>query len=97
MQVIEDWEMERTPRFSLVIGSASKSSPVGHLQGMRYRTRAPGYMRMVTYRDGRVELFVISAPDEDHIRCEEEDGEALRDCMAQRIAGFRVDYGLRLK
>jgi hypothetical protein len=97
MQVIEDWESERTPHFSLVIGSASKSSPVGHLRGMRYRTRAPGYMRMVTYRDGRVELFVIAAPDEKHVRCVQQDDEGLRDCMARSIAGFRVEYGLRLK
>jgi hypothetical protein len=96
MQVIEDWE-DGTPRFSLVVGSASKSSPVGHLPGMRYRTRAPGYMRMFTYRDGRVELFVVAAPNEEYLRCEDEAAAALQRCIAQRTAGFKVEFAMRLK
>jgi hypothetical protein len=97
MQIIEDPETERTPRFNLVVGSASKSSPVGHLPGMRYRTRAPGYMRMVTYRDGRVELFAVAAPSEEYLHCEAVDGAALQDCVRRRIAEFKVEFGMRLK
>lgn len=97
MQIIEEVESERTPRFSLVVGSASKSSPVGHVEGMRYRTRAPGYMRMITYRDGHVELFVIAAPDEEYLHCDDVDGSALQACMRQKIAAFKVEYGMKLK
>jgi hypothetical protein len=97
MQVIEEWEEQRAPRYSLVIGSASKSSPVGHFEGMRYRTRAPGYMRMITLRDGTVQLFVIAAPDEDYLRCEVEDPVQLQACMARMTAAFRMEYALRLE
>jgi hypothetical protein len=97
MQIIEDWEDVGTPRFSLVVGSASKSSPVGHFEGLRYRTRAPGYMRMMTYHDGTVELFVVAAPDEHHLRCEEVDAAALQACMQQKMAAFKVEHGMRLK
>jgi len=97
MQIIEDPESSGTPRFNLVIGSASKSSPVGHVEGMRYRTRAPGYMRMVTYRDGKVELFVVAAPNEDHLHCLDVDAAARQACMRQKTAAFKMEYAMRLK
>jgi hypothetical protein len=84
------------PRFSVVSGSASKVSDTGHTKGMRYRASAPGYMRVVVQRNGRVDLFVIAAPDEDYLRCT---GAALEleRCMSERSAAFTTRFGMRLK
>jgi hypothetical protein len=95
LQVIEG-RAERDPRLNLVVGSGSKSSPVGYADGGRYRSSAPGYMRIMTHRDGRVDLFVIAAPDEHYLHCEPDDGE-LSACMREKTAAFRVVYGQRVK
>jgi hypothetical protein len=97
LQVIASPDSASWPRYSVVVGSASKSSAVGHVEGMRYRDRAPGYMRMVTHRDGRVDLFVIAAPDKTYLRCQETDQAALQTCMREKMAGFRITYAMRLK
>ena len=41
------------PTYNLVSGSASKLSSVGDGDGMQFGRSAPGYMRLVTYRDGK--------------------------------------------
>jgi hypothetical protein len=86
-----------TPRCTAVVGSASKSSPVGHFKGMTYRDPAPGYMRMMTYRSGRVDLFVVAAPDETYLICEQVDAAALERCMNEKSAAFRITHVQRLK
>jgi hypothetical protein len=85
-----------SPYYSLVSGSGSKLTGVGHAEGMRYRRMAPGYMKLITHRTGRVDLFVVAAPDEDHLRCEG-DGEELVQCMTRSVAAIQPTYGMRLR
>jgi hypothetical protein len=84
------------PRYSVVSGSGSKLSDVGHTRGMRYRASAPGYMRVVVHKSGRVDLFVIAAPGEDHLACPGE-GLQLEACMGSRTSDFTTRFGMRLK
>lgn len=85
------------PRFDIVSGSASKVSEVGHVEGMRYRAAAPGYMRMVVHRSGRVDLFAIAAPEgKDWLECAGE-GDALEKCMTEGERQFTTRFGMRLK
>lgn len=97
IQVIshEGWE-PGWPQYTVVSGSGSKVSSVGHIDGMLYRHAAPGYIRVVTHRNGRVDLFVIDAPDESYLECPGE-GAALEQCMAERTAAFRTSYSMRLR
>jgi hypothetical protein len=85
------------PRYSVVSGSGSKLSSVGHTEGMLYRASAPGYMRVVIHRSGRVDLFVIASPeDEDFLACGGT-GLALEQCMNSRAGEFTTRFGMRLK
>lgn len=84
------------PRWSLVSGSGSKVSRVGHIEGMQYRHAAPGYMKLFMRRDGTVELFVVAAPGRSSLSCLGE-GEALRECMTKTVAGFETTFGARLR
>lgn len=85
------------PRFNVVSGSGSKLSGVGHVDGMRYRASAPGYMRVVVHRSGRVDLFVIASPeDEAYLTCAGS-GSDLEACMQSRAAEFTTRFGMRLK
>lgn len=85
------------PRFSVVSGSGSKLSSLGHTDGMRYRAGAPGYMRVVVHHTGRVDLFVIASPeDEAYLACDGT-GLALEECMESRSREFTTRFGMRLK
>jgi hypothetical protein len=85
------------PRFSTVSGSGSKLSSLGHTEGMRYRGGAPGYMRVVVHRSGRVDLFVIASPEsEEYLTCTGAD-LALEQCMESRAREFTTRFGMRLK
>jgi hypothetical protein len=84
------------PRYSVVSGSGSKVSDVGHTQGMLYRAKAPGYMRVVVHKSGRVDLFAIAAPGEDHLTCAG-DGMQLEACMSSRSSDFTTRFGVRIK
>lgn len=85
------------PRYSVVSGSGSKLSSLGHTEGMRFRASAPGYMRVVVHRSGRVDLFVIASPeDEDYLICSGT-GLALEECMQSRTADFATQFGMRIK
>lgn len=84
------------PRYSVVSGSGSKVSSVGHTEGMVYRASAPGYMRVVVHRSGRVDLFVIAAPDDDFLTCAGT-GLALEECMNSRAREFTTRFGMRLQ
>jgi hypothetical protein len=85
------------PLYSLVSGSGSKVTRVGHIEGMMYRHAAPGYMRLVIQRGGRVDLFVVAAPDRAYLRCDEPPGEALVACVAEKAARFSTTWSVRLQ
>jgi hypothetical protein len=85
------------PRYNVVSGSGSKLSGVGHVDGMRYRASAPGYMRVVVHRSGRVDLFVIAAPEDDAYLTCGGSGSELEMCMQTRAAEFTTRFGMRLK
>ncbi|HEX6308391.1 MAG TPA: hypothetical protein VFZ69_09405 [Longimicrobiales bacterium] len=84
------------PRFSVVSGSGSKVSDIGHVEGMRYRAAAPGYMRVMIHRSGRVDMFVINAPDESYLTCTGT-GLDLERCMSERSRQFTTRFGMRMK
>jgi hypothetical protein len=85
------------PRFSVVSGSGSKLSTLGHTPGMQYRARAPGYMRVVIHRSGRVDLFVIASPEDDEYLACAGTGLDLEECMESRAQEFTTRFGMRLK
>jgi len=84
------------PRWSIVSGSGSKVSDVGHIDGMTYRAAAPGYMRVIIQKNGRVDLFVVNADDEHSLGCDG-DADAIATCMAEHTAKFTTRYGVRLQ
>jgi hypothetical protein len=84
------------PRFSLVSGSGSKHTPVGHADGMLYRHAAPGYMKLVTHHSGRVDLFVVAAPDAGYQRCSGE-GDGLAACLDAADRAITTTFGMRLR
>jgi hypothetical protein len=84
------------PKFSAVSGTGSKVSNVGHIEGMMYRKNAPGYMRIVTHRNGRVDFFVTAAPDERYMSCGGE-GVELEQCMNTGASRYTTQFGYRVK
>ena len=95
LQVIKATE-PLDPRFMLVSGAGSKLSQVGHINGMVYRGREPGYMRLVVKKNGRMDLFVISA-DESFLTCDRGDPTATAQCLSAGIAAFRNTYSMPLR
>jgi len=95
LQVIRHDEPDE-PRFSVVSGSASKVSRIGHTPGMQYRAGTPGYMKVIVSRAGSVALFAVAAPGRGYLVCEGED-EALRACMADYTRSFETTFGMRLR
>jgi hypothetical protein len=96
LQLIDHQEDFPWPRFTAVSGSGSKVSDVGHIRGMLYRNAAPGYMRVVTHRSGRVDLFIIAAEDDDWLACSGT-GPELEQCMEEGLNQFVTRYGLRIR
>lgn len=84
------------PVWTVVSGSGSKLSDVGHVDGMRYRAAAPGYAKVFVRRDGHVDMLMIAAPGEAQLECAGT-GEALQACMRAAMASFAPRYGVRLK
>jgi hypothetical protein len=95
LQIIQHTEFP-WPKYSMVSGTGSKVSNVGHIEGMMYRKNAAGYMRIVTHRNGRVDMFVTAAPDEHFMTCSGE-GTALEQCMNEGAARYTTQFGLRVK
>jgi hypothetical protein len=95
LQVIASDSFPR-PRYDLISGSGSKGSPVGHTEGMIYRREAPGYMMLLTHHSGRVDLFVVAAPDDSYFRCGGQ-GEELARCMHQGVAAIQPTFGMRIR
>ena len=95
LQVIKATE-RLDPRFMLVSGAGSKLSQVGHIDGMVYRGRQPGYMRMVVKKNGRIDLVVVSA-DESFLTCDRGDATATAQCLEAGITAFRNTYGMSIR
>ncbi|HEY0305552.1 MAG TPA: hypothetical protein VGC44_11270 [Longimicrobiales bacterium] len=95
LQVIKGTET-LDPRVMIVSGAGSKLSEVGHIDGMVYRGREPGYMRMVVKKTGRIDLFVVTA-DESFLTCDRGDAAATAQCLEAGIGAFRVTHGITLR
>ncbi len=85
------------PKYILVSGAGSKEDGVGYVKGMRFRHAASGYMRLMFYKDGRVDLFVISAPGDRTPKCLDVDRAAREKCMVLTANSFTDVYSMRLK
>lgn len=95
LQVIRDPSTDvGSPRYSLVAGSASKLSEVGHVAGMLMRRSWPGYARMFVLRDGGVILSMVGAPPE-YLSCEEEGPDRQR-CMDEGVEAYRTLWSDRI-
>lgn len=95
LQVLRGLNREE-PSFILVSGSGSKLSRVGHAEGMLYRSLEPGYMMLVTKKDGSTDLFVHSAP-ESFLACDTGPPEFWEQCVNAGAEAFRVTFGMTLK
>jgi hypothetical protein len=96
MQVIEG-RGGAEPKHILVSGAGSKEDGVGYIKGMKFRHAASGYMRLMFYRDGRVDLFVIGAPGDQTPKCAEVDPAEREKCMVTTANTFDDVYSIRLK
>lgn len=81
---------ETEPRFILVTGAGSKSSKIGHAEGMLFRASEPGFMQVVVKKNGTVDLYVWAAPAQ-YLTC------ADAQCVADGVAAFRYRFGQPLK
>lgn len=95
LQVIQATE-PTDPRFMVVSGSGSKTSPVDWRPGMLFREAQPGYMRLVTWKSGRTQLFVTAAP-KDAVNCKAKDDAAREQCSQEALPAFRTYYSVQLK
>jgi hypothetical protein len=87
---------DEEPRFMVVSGAGSKLSRVGHTEGMLYRSLEPGYMLLVTRKDGGAEIFVYSAPP-DYLSCAEGPPSFQEQCVNAGAGEFRAKFGVTLK
>lgn len=83
------------PKFSIVSGSASKLSRIGPEKGMRFGISAPGYMRLLVHKDGRMSVFVEAVPDRFQ-SCPKEDPKRAQ-CMAEGVAAFETVHSQRIR
>jgi hypothetical protein len=95
LQVIQATE-KLDPRWMIVSGAGSKLSQVGHIDGMVYRGREPGYMRMVVKKNGSMELIVVSGP-EDYYKCERPDAASTAQCVAAGVQAFQNSHSIVIK
>lgn len=86
---------DEDPRYMLVSGAGSKLSRVGHLEGMMYRALEPGFMQLVIKKNGGIDLFVYTAPEE-YLKCNGET-RPLNECVESGASEFKVRWGGRLK
>ena len=94
LQVIEG-RHPNDPKFSLVSGSASKVSEIGMEEKMYFGRGAPGYMRLVVYKNGGVGVFVESAPER-FKSCPKGEPERL-ECMAAGVAAYETVHSQRIR
>jgi hypothetical protein len=96
LQVIQGQGSDE-PKWMVVSGAGSKQDDVGAIKGMKFRHAASGYMRMMVYKNGHVDLFVIASPGDKTPECHEVDLTAREQCMVATSAAFTDVYSLRLK
>jgi hypothetical protein len=82
------------PTYSLVAGSASKITSVGHLEGLLVRRAEPGYARLFVLRDGGLVLSLEAAPAE-FLECEPGDGREA--CLERGVAAYRTVWRDRIR
>jgi hypothetical protein len=95
LQVIEQERPDR-PQWTLVSGSASKTSDVGPTEGMRYGADLPGFMRIAFRTDGGIELHVFAAPIP-YMHCGDEEGEDVGTCMREGPSKYEEVYSSQLR
>ncbi|HEY0809753.1 MAG TPA: hypothetical protein VGD49_06300 [Longimicrobiales bacterium] len=95
LQVIKGTQ-KLDPRFMIVSGAGSKSSQVGHIDGMVYRGNQPGYMRMIVKKNGGVDLYVVSAPEE-FMTCNRGLEDLNQQCIAAGVQAFKTTYSMTLR
>jgi hypothetical protein len=84
------------PRFIVVSGAGSKSSKVGPTDGSVYRNPGPGFMRLVTLKNGAVDLFVAAATP-DFLKCDAADESVRQQCIEVGPTQFNTVYSVRIK
>jgi hypothetical protein len=94
LQILDGVE-ETDPKINIVSGSASKTSPLGGADGLRFGQSAPGYMRFVIENDGGVILYVEAGPPE-FTECPAAEPQHTT-CMSEGMAAFRTVYTQRLR
>lgn len=87
---------ETEPRWMVVSGAGSKSSTVGHTDGMQYRSLEPGYMMLVVKKNGGVDLFVYTAP-KGFLMCDVSTPDIQQQCVEAGASEFSIKYGAHLK
>jgi hypothetical protein len=85
------------PKYILVSGAGSKEDNVGYVDGMKFRHAASGFMRVIFYKDGRVDLFVIAAKGDQSPKCLTGTAAERELCMVKTAAEFSDVYSARLK
>ena len=86
LQLIEGRTADE-PRWSVVSGSASKVTSVGHAEGMRFRLSAPGYFLLLVRNDGSADLHAYAAPTR-YLTCPEEPAAVTDACMREGVAAY---------
>jgi hypothetical protein len=90
-------EDSAAPRFSAVSGAGSKLSAVGSAPGMLFGASQPGYMRVVAWQDGAVDLSIEAAPER-FLSCPELAPAAeTRQCVREGVAAFREAFSVRIR
>ena len=87
---------EHEPPYMLVSGAGSKSSKVGHTEGMVYRSDEPGFMKLVVKKNGGVDLFVYTAPP-GFLYCDDTTPAVQQQCVESGAAEFSIKFGMHLK
>lgn len=82
------------PRLSLVAGSSSKITSVGHRAGQLVRRGEPGYARLFVLRDGGLVLSLEAAPAES-LECPPGDGREA--CLERGVASYRTVWRDRIR
>ena len=95
LQVLRATEVHE-PRYMVVSGAGSKSSTVGHADGMLYRSLEPGFMQLVIKKNGGVDLFVYTAP-KDFLMCNRGDEATINQCVEAGASEFKRKFGVSLK
>lgn len=93
LQVLEG-TVPGDPAWILVSGAGSKRTGVSDWPGMRFHSEGPGYMRMIFYKDGRVEVFVVEG-GRDALRCPASDRDQA-ECIRRGATTFRPVFTGRL-